>query len=189
MRLDVSNCEPKSFTQNDCSISVQSVKIPTTEHVEEIIQEAINDYDNNRVFSDSMLIELLGDKIKENLTKLKTELDKEEKREKKANIDSFIDTIKAAYFVPHQGLTKVIWKDGTQTEVRCQDGDEYNPEAGLAFCIIKYLFGNINYYNEIFKSVLEKSNSVKKDPPVKKKKALPKKKKRLPSREATGFEW
>jgi hypothetical protein len=163
----------------------------TTDDVESKIKEAINEYDSNRLFSDDILLEFFEDKIKEELNTLEEGLKRAEKKEKKANIDRFIDTIKAVYFVPHQGLTKVIWKDGTKTEVRCQDGDEYNPEAGLALCIIKYLFGNTNYYNEIFKSVFEKkANSIKKDTSVKKKEKAAPKKKRFPcQRETTGLEW
>ena len=33
--------------------------------------------------------------------------------------------------------TIVLWKDGTKTVVKCQKGDTYNPELGLAMCIIK----------------------------------------------------
>lgn len=177
-------------TTDTDDISIQPVKLTTEREVESKIKEAINEYDSHRLFSDDMLLEFFADKIEEQLNIFGEELKREEKREKKANIDRFIDTIKATYFIPHQGLTKVIWKDGTKTEVRCQDGDKYNPEAGLALCIIKYLFGNTNYYNEIFKSVFgKKANSIKEDTSVKKKKKAVPKKKRFPSQEKTDFEW
>ena len=169
----------------DTNITIQPVKFTTEKEVENKVKEAINEYDSHRLFSDDMLLKFFADKIEEELNVLEEGFKRAEKREKKANIDRFINTIKATYFVPHQGLTKIIWKDGTKTEVRCQDGDEYNPEAGLALCIIKYLFGNTNYYNEIFKSVFEKKA---KDTSVKKKKkALPKKKKRFPSQDDCPF--
>lgn len=184
--LFVNEYDPYSST-----ISREQARLTTEEEVENKIKEAINKYDSNRLFSDDMLLKFFADKIEEELNVLEEGLKRAEKKEKKANIDRFIDTIKAVYFVPHQGLTKVIWKDGTKTEVRCQDGDEYNPEAGLAFCIIKYLFGNISDYNKIFKSVFEKNaNSIKKDTSVKKKKKAAPKKKRFPSqRETTSLEW
>lgn len=47
--------------------------------------------------------------------------------------------------------TIVMWDDGSKTVVRCQDGDIYNPETGLAMCIIKRIFGNDGSYNELFK--------------------------------------
>ena len=33
--------------------------------------------------------------------------------------------------------TIVFWKDGTKTVVKCQDGDEFDPEKGLAMAIAK----------------------------------------------------
>ena len=47
--------------------------------------------------------------------------------------------------------TIVFWADGTKTVVKCQDGDAYSEEIGLAMCIIKKAFGNTSKYNDIFK--------------------------------------
>ena len=47
--------------------------------------------------------------------------------------------------------TIVFWADGTKTVVKCQDGDDYSEEVGLAMCIIKKVFGNKSKYNDIFK--------------------------------------
>lgn len=47
--------------------------------------------------------------------------------------------------------TVVFWADGTKTVVKCQDGDDYSEEAGLAMCIVKKAFGNTSKYNDIFK--------------------------------------
>ena len=33
--------------------------------------------------------------------------------------------------------TIVLWKDGTKTVVKCQKGDHYNKETGLALCCLK----------------------------------------------------
>ena len=38
--------------------------------------------------------------------------------------------------------TVVFWSDGTKTVSKCSGGDTYNPEAGLAICIMKKLNGN-----------------------------------------------
>lgn len=48
--------------------------------------------------------------------------------------------------------TIVLWKDGTKTVVKCQKkkGDTYNPELGLAMCIIKKMCGNKGNYNDVF---------------------------------------
>ena len=47
--------------------------------------------------------------------------------------------------------TIVFWADGTKTVVKCQNGDDYSEEVGLAMCIIKKAFGNTSKYNDIFK--------------------------------------
>lgn len=50
--------------------------------------------------------------------------------------------------------TVVIWSDGTKTVVKCQDGDEYDPEKGLALCVAKKYFGNTGKYNDVFRQLL-----------------------------------
>lgn len=47
--------------------------------------------------------------------------------------------------------TVVIWEDGTKTVVKCQKGDTYSEELGLAMCIAKKFFGNKGNFNEVFK--------------------------------------
>lgn len=48
--------------------------------------------------------------------------------------------------------TIVFWDDGTKTVVKCQDGDEFDPEKGLAMAIVKKAYGNKgNYCNKIKK--------------------------------------
>ena len=50
--------------------------------------------------------------------------------------------------------TVVFWSDGTKTVVRCQPGDVYNPDTGLALCVAKKYFGNTGKFNEVFKKYL-----------------------------------
>lgn len=38
--------------------------------------------------------------------------------------------------------TIVFWSDGTKTVSKCSEGDIYNPEAGLAICILKKINGS-----------------------------------------------
>ena len=52
--------------------------------------------------------------------------------------------------------TIVLWKDGTKTVVKCQKGDTYNPELGLAMCIIKKFCGNKGNYNDVFNKWIPK---------------------------------
>lgn len=46
--------------------------------------------------------------------------------------------------------TIVWWKDGTKTVVKCQDGDSFNKELGLAMAIVKKCCGNQGNYNDVF---------------------------------------
>ena len=48
--------------------------------------------------------------------------------------------------------TIVFWSDNTKTVVKTQDGEEFDPEKGLAMAIAKKYFGNKgSYYNNIKK--------------------------------------
>jgi hypothetical protein len=47
--------------------------------------------------------------------------------------------------------TIVFWADDTKTVVKCQEGDTFNPETGLAMAIVKKMYGNTGKYCEIFK--------------------------------------
>lgn len=64
----------------------------------------------------------------------------------------FKDLIKKVVF--HNPATIVYWKDGTKTVVKCQDGDTYDKELGLAMCCSKKLFGNKGNFNNIFKKFI-----------------------------------
>lgn len=47
--------------------------------------------------------------------------------------------------------TIVIWKDGTKTVVKCDKGDIFDPEKGLAMAISKRALGNKGNYCDEFK--------------------------------------
>lgn len=55
--------------------------------------------------------------------------------------------------------TIVFWTDDTKTVVKCQDGDIYDPEKGLAMAITKKIFGNKGNYCNEFKKWLPKDNN------------------------------
>ncbi len=50
--------------------------------------------------------------------------------------------------------TIVLWNDGVKTVVKCQEGDVYDPEKGLAMAIAKRFLGNKGNYCEVFKKWL-----------------------------------
>lgn len=52
----------------------------------------------------------------------------------------------------NEPATIVFWEDGTKTVVKCQEGDTFDPEKGLAMAISKKALGNKgNYYKVIDK--------------------------------------
>lgn len=62
----------------------------------------------------------------------------------------FLPKIKDVKF--NDPATIVFWADGTKTVVKCQDGDIFDPEKGLAMAITKKALGNKgNYCNELKK--------------------------------------
>ena len=63
--------------------------------------------------------------------------------------------IKRVLFNPP--ATIIFWEDDTKTVVKCQEGDEYDPEKGFVMAYLKKLLGNDNTFNkEINKWVWEK---------------------------------
>ena len=50
--------------------------------------------------------------------------------------------------------TIVIWEDGSKTIVKCQKGDVYDPEKGLALCFMKKTLGNKGNFNNVLKTEL-----------------------------------
>lgn len=50
----------------------------------------------------------------------------------------------------NEPATIVFWEDGTKTVVKCREGDEFDPEKGLAMAVTKKALGNkYDYYNQI----------------------------------------
>ena len=54
--------------------------------------------------------------------------------------------------------TVVFWADGTKTVVKCQPGDTFNPETGLAMAITKKALGNKGNYCNVFHEWLDKED-------------------------------
>ena len=73
---------------------------------------------------------------------------------KRNKVKAFSRTIKKVIF--NDPAVIIIWKDGTKTSVVCQEGETFDKEKGLALAILKHQFGNIGYYNTIFKEWLDK---------------------------------
>ena len=64
----------------------------------------------------------------------------------------FLPKIKKVIFNPP--ATIVLWDDKSKTVVKAQNGEPYDPEKGLAMCIVKKVYGNEGrYFNNISKWV------------------------------------
>ncbi len=55
--------------------------------------------------------------------------------------------------------TIVKWDDGTKTVVKCQNGDVYDAEKGIALCFMKKMFDNKSYYNEVIKEAIAENEA------------------------------
>lgn len=64
-------------------------------------------------------------------------------------VSAIFPDIKNVIFNPP--ATIVLWSDNSKTVVKVQDGDEFDPEKGLAMAIVKRMNGNTGKYCEIFK--------------------------------------
>lgn len=62
--------------------------------------------------------------------------------------------IKKVYF--NKPATVVIWEDGSKTIVKCQPGEKYDAEKGLAMAIAKKALGNTGKWYDTFKKELPK---------------------------------
>lgn len=58
--------------------------------------------------------------------------------------------VKAAKVIFNDPATVVIWDDGTKTVVKCCEGEDFDPEKGLALCYMK------KYLGEEYKTVLHR---------------------------------
>ena len=59
----------------------------------------------------------------------------------------------------NEPATIIIWKDGTKTVVKCQEGEGYDPEKGMAMAISKKALGNKGNYCEVFKKWLPEEHT------------------------------
>lgn len=55
----------------------------------------------------------------------------------------------------NEPATIIFWSDKTKTVVKCQEGDEFDPEKGLTMAIVKKLYGNKGRYFEEIKKWTE----------------------------------
>ena len=149
-----------NYNNSVVAIDAESVKIngePVATRKD--VAEQIAQNEKYRVYDDEYLSILLKDNVKEHIKKSHELFEKQKREMDKAEINAFIDSIDRIIF--NDRTTIVFWKNGDKTIVTCQEGEEFDKEKAVALCIIKYIFGNIGYYNEIFKAIEEKSTPKK----------------------------
>lgn len=67
-----------------------------------------------------------------------------------------LPTIRAVDVIFNDPATIIIWADGSKTVVKCRDGEEFDPEKGLAMAISKKVLGNKYDYYDVFKKYIGK---------------------------------
>lgn len=100
-------------------------------------------------YDDDMLDYLLKDITEKKAEEAEELLKKKIENNKRIEIDKFSCKIKNVIF--NEPYTIILWKNGEKTIVKCQEGDKYDAEKGFAIAIIKHIFGDTNYFNNIFK--------------------------------------
>ena len=75
------------------------------------------------------------------------------------SITSFYNPIKVIFAIEevifNDPATIVIWKDGSKTVVKAQNGEPFDKAKGLAMALLKFICGNDGSYNKVFKEWIE----------------------------------
>lgn len=108
-------------------------------------------------YDDDMLDYLLKDITEKKAEEAEELLKRKIESDKRKTIKDFINSIRKVQFT--DPWTIIFWKNGEVTRIKCQDGDEYSKETGLALGIIKHMFGDTNYFNTIFKKLVPKEDN------------------------------
>ena len=53
--------------------------------------------------------------------------------------------------------TIIYWKDGTKTVVKCQKGDDFDPEKGFAMAFLKKCWGNKGNFNDKLRKIMKEA--------------------------------
>ena len=107
---------------------------------------------NSKFYSEDMLDFLLGDVIKDKAKEVKQKIADAKEQKNRDIIDQFNRVVDKVIF--NDPATIIVLKNGEKIVVKCQPGDVYDKEKGLALALVKFAFGNTNYFNTIFKKWL-----------------------------------
>ena len=53
--------------------------------------------------------------------------------------------------------TIVYWKDGTKTVIKCQKGNDFDPEKGFAMAFLKKCWGNKGNFNDKLRKIMKEA--------------------------------
>ena len=70
------------------------------------------------------------------------------------NINNIPEVKKVIFNDP---ATIVYWKDGTKTVVKCQNGDDFDPEKGFTMAFLKKCWGNTGKFNDILRKIIKEA--------------------------------
>lgn len=149
---------PDFLARYECTPAVDRVAITTS--IKDPYEDIANCYDNVLYGADWIIKET--DKIIDNLRKEDKTMANEIRRKDcpinlgrdKTDIDLHTSLSDAIFhpeyvIIPsykrvifNQPATIILWNDGTKTVVKCGPNDVYDPEKGLAMCLLKKLCGN-----------------------------------------------
>ena len=80
------------------------------------------------------------------------------------NYLSFSPSEMIVYIIPevkkiifNDPATIVYWKDGTKTVVKCQKGDDFDPEKGFAMAFLKKCWGNTGNFNDKLRKIMKEA--------------------------------
>ena len=111
--------------------------------------------DNSKTYNNPVLIEGISEKAPKNynyaypMREITNAVLIQAPRRPTANVKIIINEKKKT--------TVAIWGDGSKTVVKCQPGDEFDAEKGIAMCFVKRSFNNRGCYNDWIKKVLKEN--------------------------------
>lgn len=108
--------------------------------------------DNSKTYNNPVLIEEINEKAPKNynhaypMREITNAVLIQAPRRPIANVKIIINEKKKT--------TVAIWGDGSKTVVKCQPGDEFDAEKGIAMCFVKRSFNNRGCYNDWMREVI-----------------------------------
>ena len=97
------------------------------------------------LFTDDLIVEKEYPLYRIELVYEKPILHHIERRKNMKDINNIPEVKKVIFNDP---ATIVYWKDGTKTVVKCQKGDDFDPEKGFAMAFLKKCWGNKGNFND-----------------------------------------